>query len=285
MPSKTNVVPGPKAEKPPKDLAPHSIEWYDRLFETQGGYFYPWKSELPPDNGEDTFITLLNGLLNPSLNVLDIGCGHGDIPISIAPFVKHVYAYDAVKGFIDKAEKERKSRSISNITFKCANSKDKATGAIRMPFEDGLMDLFICRRGPNHWIKDARRVARKNAACLALVFVEPRPPSWNAMLPDALQLTVSPRKEDVDAMIKGHRAILAECGIELESTWYFDEPERFMRPDELYKWLAFGKSASLVPSFSEVKGILQEVFIKFSDDKGAVVARHMRYLWKGVIRK
>jgi len=41
-------------------LTPHGPEWYDRLARLQRGYHYPWKSVLPPFNGEDVYLHLLH---------------------------------------------------------------------------------------------------------------------------------------------------------------------------------------------------------------------------------
>ena len=60
---------------------------------------------------------------------------------------------------------------------------------MRLPGADGSYDLLICRRGPFHWVEDARRVARPSATLLMLV-PDPRPlPPWNDRLPEILRLS------------------------------------------------------------------------------------------------
>ena len=55
----------------------HSDAWYDQLSEAQEGYYYPWESVVPPFNGEDTYVEMVNSFLTRNVDVLDVGCGHG----------------------------------------------------------------------------------------------------------------------------------------------------------------------------------------------------------------
>jgi len=270
-----------KKRKIMNDITPHSNEWYDRLFKLQGGYFYPWKSELPQFNGEDTYLDILHKHLNTSLTVLDIGCGHGDIPISIAPYVKHVYAYDRVHGFIERATQEQIRLSLTNITFKCSDSKSKDN--VRMPFEENSIDLFISRRGPTHWIKDAKRVAKSNAYCLALLPVSSPALQWNNLLPDSLKLDITVNKTAQSTFISNYEANLKRHDIELVSSWYFDVPEVLASSFDFYKYLSFGKSPDKIPSYDSIKFILDDIILKHGSE-GKIEIRHVRYLWKGRIK-
>lgn len=264
------------------DLKPHSNEWYDRLFELQGGYFFPWKSELPQCNGEDTYIEILKTLFDESLTVLDIGCGHGDIPISIAPYFKHVYAYDRVSGFIDRAISEQARLSLTNITFKCSNSKDK--GIVRIPFEDNSIDLFISRRGPTHWIEDAKRVAKSNATCLALIPVPSPTPPWNNLLPAAFKSDHTVNKTEQTTFVADYESRLKQNDIDVTASWYFDVPEIFSTTFDYYQALTFGRLPDEVPSYDSIKNDLDDIALKHGKD-GKIEVRHVRYLWKGRVNK
>jgi len=264
------------------DIKPHSNEWYDRLFELQGGYFFPWKSELPQFNGEDTYIEMLKSLFDKSLTGLDIGCGHGDIPISIAPYFKHVYAYDRVCGFIDRAIDEQTRLSLTNITFKCSNSKGQ--DGVKMPFEDNSIDLFISRRGPTHWIKDAKRVAKSNAICLVLIPVPSPTPIWNHLLPDAFKSDQIVDKTTQTAFVADYESRLKQNDIEVTSSWYFDVPEIFPTTFDYYQALTFGRLPDEVPSYESIKNILDDIAQKHGKD-GKIEVRHARYLWKGRVNK
>jgi hypothetical protein len=55
-------------------LQPHSNEWYEKLAETISSYYYPWKSVLPENHGEDNYLKMLQSELSKEDIVLDAGC-------------------------------------------------------------------------------------------------------------------------------------------------------------------------------------------------------------------
>ena len=148
-------------------LRPHSPDWYDRLAILQDGYYYHWISILSPNNGEDAYLTLLNQHLNTDLDALDVGCGHGEVAISIVSKCRTILAYDRVERYIQIAQSTAKNQGLSNIIFQCADSSaEKNAGRVHIPAEDNVFDLHISRRGPLHWLDDARRVARLGAVII-----------------------------------------------------------------------------------------------------------------------
>src|SRR5687767_12494579 len=106
-----------------EDLMPQSAAWCERLARQQGGYFYDWRSVLEPGNGEDLYTKLVELELDPSIDVVDAGCGHGQDVLRIAPRVRSVVGYDRTAAFIAIAEEQRRSGGIDNARFLCADSK------------------------------------------------------------------------------------------------------------------------------------------------------------------
>src|SRR5262245_1898292 len=100
-------------------IRPHSPEWYDRLATLQRGYYYPWKSRLPAFNGEDVFLTLLHDIITPEKDVLEAGCGHGELALQVAASCRTLLAYDRIPAYIHLAQAAQAQRSISNVTFIC----------------------------------------------------------------------------------------------------------------------------------------------------------------------
>ena len=90
---------------------PHSPEWYDRLATLQDGYYYPWKSKVAAQNGEDAYLELVHQYLSPEKDVLDVGCGHGEVALTLSPHCRSIFAYDRVEKFIqiadENAQKEK----------------------------------------------------------------------------------------------------------------------------------------------------------------------------------
>ena len=141
-------------------LKPHSDAWYDRLATLQSGYFYPWRSTVPPYNGEDTFLAMLDSLLAPDKDVLEVGCGHGAMALDYAPRCRSVLAVDRVPAFVELARQGARAQGIANVQFVCDEGYDEDAQRPRIPAADQSFDLLISRRGPLHWVEDAKRVAR-----------------------------------------------------------------------------------------------------------------------------
>lgn len=261
-------------------LQPHSNEWYDRLATLQAGYYYPWQSQLPPLNGEDTYLDLVHQHLRPDLAVLDVACGHGEVALAIAPACRSVVGYDRVAPWIERATQRAQQQGLTNATFVCHNSaRDANGGQARLPGEANAFDLLICRRGPFHWVEDARRVARPGATLLMLV-PDARPvPPWNDWLPEVFRQRPA---ADPHWARKSIEERLSLGQLTLHSWWDFEVPEFFAGPAQLYDMLAWGWTADEVPAFAEVEPALARIFAEYGDPAG-VVLRHVRHLWKAIV--
>lgn len=261
-------------------LQPHSPEWYDRLATWQDGYYYGWDSQLAPGNGEEEYLELVNQHLRPDSDVLDVACGHGEVALAIAPFCQSVVGYDRVASWIERARQTARQQGLTNATFLCHDSSlDANEGKACLPGADGSYDLLICRRGPFHWVEDARRVARPSATLLMLV-PDPRPlPPWNDRLPEILRLSAPTDPHWARPAIEKRLAI---GGLTFHSWWSFDVPEFFPGPAQFYDFLTWGWTAEEVPSFPEMQPILEKIFTEYAGPTGLEL-RHIRHLWKAVV--
>lgn len=150
-------------------LEPHSPAWYKQLAKVQQGYYYPWRSQVSPFNGEDAYLELVKAQLKPKLDVLDAGCGHGEVALDIAPLCCSILAYDLVEEYITVATTEAEKRGLENIEFVCANSYGKANGGKpKLPAHDHSIELFISRRGPLHSIAAAKGAAKPGTTMIML---------------------------------------------------------------------------------------------------------------------
>ena len=98
-------------------IRPHSPEWYDRLATLQDGYYYPWKSQVAPSNGEEAYLNIVRRNLSPEKDVLDVACGHGEVALDFAPLCRSLLAYDRVDPYIQIAQKGSRKRNITNVTY------------------------------------------------------------------------------------------------------------------------------------------------------------------------
>ena len=261
-------------------LSPHSNEWYDRLSELYDGYIYPWKSHIPPNNGEDTYLHLVREHISKEKNVLDVGCGHGEVPLMLSPFCKSIIGYDRVSKYIEIAQENLIKEDLDNVKFICANSKIKHNGdiTIKIPVEDNSIDVFISRRGPTHWFPEVKRVGKERAVLIELNPIHSPCPEWNNELPKVFRSNYSgksPNQDFPDEIIEK----LGKAGIKMHSYWIFDVPNIFSSIEEYYNCLSWGFIDCKIPSFIECKKTLKSIFKRYGGPEGLDI-RFRRFLWK-----
>jgi SAM-dependent methyltransferase len=261
-------------------LPRQSTEWYDRLPALQEGYYYPWRSRLGEWNGEEEYLTLVRQHLRPEADVLDVACGHGEVALMIAPSCRSVLGYDRMAAWVALGRQAARDRDLANVTFICHDSSAAANdGRPRLPAPDASFDLLICRRGPFHWIEDARRVGRPGAALLMLVPDATPLTPWHAWLPEPLQWEPASDPHWARPAIERR---LTPAGLTIHSWWSFDVPELFPDPEQLYIWLAWGYTPDEIPSLAEIYPVLERIFNEYGGSDG-VELRRRRYLWKSIL--
>ncbi len=258
----------------------HSNDWYDNLSKVQRGYYYPWKSRVGDNNGEEAFIELVKKTLSPDLTVLEVGCGHGELALSLAGICKRIIAYDRVPSYVELAKHLQSHESIENVGFLCYNALD--SGELRLPAENESIDLIISRRGPMHWIGDARRVCRSGATLIALCPMEEPIPAWSSKLPPKTHYENSGRHTGSGSIHQSIDNRLHQAGLTLHSGWGFDVPESFDDPTQLYTMITWGLPAAEVPSYEDLSRKLEHIYEIYAEKQG-IVLRHCRYLWKAMI--
>lgn len=262
-------------------LSPHSPQWYDRLATMQEGYWYPWGSKLGKWNGEDEYLTLVDEHLGPDLDLLDVACGHGEVALQVAARCRSVVAYDRIASWVARAQDAAQEQGVTNVTYLCHDSsRDVNGGVARLPGDAQRYDLLICRRGPFHWVEDARRVARPGATMIMLV-PDARPlPVWNDLMPEPFRFTHVPDDPNWARNSIGPR--LAAADLALHSWWDFDVPEYFATPEHFYGYLIWGYAPSEKPDYDEVAPALERIFADHAGVDGLEL-RHVRHLWKAVV--
>ena len=260
-------------------LPPHSSAWYDRLATLQQGYSYPWRSHLESFHGEDIYRALIRQHLQADMDVLDIACAQGEMAVEIAPSCRSVVGYDRIAAWIRLAQQTAQERGLTNTTFICHDSSAEANGGhVRLPVTASSFDFLICSKGPFHWIKDARRVARPGAVLLMLI-PDARPLTvWTAQLPEPLRW----QESDPHWAQPVIEQLLKEAELSLHSWWSFDVPEIFPNPEQLYLWRAWGCTPDEVPSFAEVAADLTRIFTRYGGPRGLEI-RRPRYIWKAIV--
>ena len=57
--------------------------------------------------------------LNPSMDVLDFGCGTGLLTVALQPFVRSITGVDSSQGMLDVFQTKIKEQNLSNVKIKC----------------------------------------------------------------------------------------------------------------------------------------------------------------------
>jgi ubiquinone/menaquinone biosynthesis C-methylase UbiE len=264
-------------------IQPHAPNWYDRLSSLQQGYFYPWKSRIAPGNGEEAYLYLVHQYLTTEKDVLDVGCGHGDVALELAPHCRSILAYDRVERYIQIAQEVAREKNVKNVTYVCFDSSDEFNnGAARIPAETQSFDLMISRRGPLHWLEDARRVARPGAILIQLNPLETPLPPWANRLPEPLRSAAG--IESQTGMLNSVKYRLELGGLALHSAWTYDVPEFLDDPHELYTRLSWGYIPGEVPAWDDVRSIIEQIFSDYSTEPDGLVMRHTRLLWTAFVK-
>ncbi len=77
-----------------------------------------------PVSNETTYqkkLEITRAYFAPNSEVLEFGCGTGEIAISHAPFVQHIHAIDVSPKMLEFAQAKVEVADIINVTFVCAN--------------------------------------------------------------------------------------------------------------------------------------------------------------------
>lgn len=260
----------------------HSNTWYDNLARVQEGYYYPWKSRVGDRNGETAFIEIVKEHLTPEMRVLEVGCGHGDLALELAPFCHSIVAYDRVSAYIDLANRNKEAAGADNIEYLCYDMLDPDLEKPVLPVPEQSIDMIIGRRAPLHWIADARRACREGGVLLELNPMEEPIPAWSSKLPTRLHYENSGRHTGTGSIHQSVENRLHQAGLTLHSGWGFDVPEVFDDPRELYRMLAWGLPADEIPDYADLETRINGIFERYAEDDG-IVLRHCRFLWKAYV--
>ncbi|HMN31161.1 MAG TPA: methyltransferase domain-containing protein, partial [Caldilineaceae bacterium] len=137
------------------------------------GFAHRWRSSVAAGNGEDAFIALLEQHLRPDSDVLDLGCGHGELTLTLAARCRTIVGIEREAGYLELAKELAAEQKVTNVQFflvNLAGGGDQERPFAGIPLADESIDLFVNRRGPllRRYLAEARRVARRGAVIVGL---------------------------------------------------------------------------------------------------------------------
>jgi SAM-dependent methyltransferase len=246
------------------------------------GFAHRWQSSVAPGNGEDAFIGLIEQFLHPDCDVLDLGCGHGELTLTIAARCRTMTGIEREPGYLELARELAAERGITNVRFFQVNMGAAEDGGPGIPLAGDSIDLFINRRGPilQRYLAEAIRVARKGAVMVGLHPTGNTPaPAWCDELPEPYRnVFMTVPFEEVTGWVKDP---LRAAGISDYSLWWMDVPEFLRSPYELYVRLG-GTEIAGAPEYQNVEPQLEKIIKQHGTAQG-IILRHQRVLWQAYL--
>jgi SAM-dependent methyltransferase len=240
------------------------------------GFAHRWDSVVADGNGEDFFLDLLEEYLRPDADVLDVGCGHGELSLAIARRAGSVVGVERDPAVLELADELLAESGLTNVRFvqaELAGPGESHPGGL-LPLPDSCVDLVVDRRGPPlpRFLDDLLRVARPGATVLGMHAAGTAPaPPWAASMPSLRARFSSAGHDEIAGWVTGP---LERLGITEYRLWWLDVPEYLYSARSLYDRLADDG----VPPWQTVAAEAEAAFAENEAD-GAVALRHIRLVW------
>lgn len=240
------------------------------------GFNHDYDAYVEDGSGEDFFLALVENELGAEVDLLDVGCGHGDLTLELAQSVRSVVGVDRTPGLIDLAWELASERGTSNARFVHAElaGPDVNRPRVPLPLEDGSIDLVIDRRGPTieRFIDGLGRVGRPGTLVIGVHPAGgPPAPRWADELPSFRH-----RFDAIDpAIVRAWVVNPAERrGLHSYRLWWIDVPEHLPTPRALYDKLKFDGS----PAYEAVAVEIEGAFDRHAEEEG-IALRHQRLVF------
>ena len=81
------------------------------------GFAHCWQSSVASGNGEDAFIELVDQYLRPDWDVLDLGCGHGELTMILAGRCRTIVGVEREPGYVELAKELAAEQKVANVQF------------------------------------------------------------------------------------------------------------------------------------------------------------------------
>ncbi len=245
------------------------------------GFSHRWDSIVADGNGEDFFLELLSRHLTASSDVLDVGCGHGDLTLSVARQARSVIGIERETSRLALARELLAESGLHNVCFIETElaGPDTAHRGGPLPLASSCVDLVIDRRGPtlSAYLDDLLRVARPGTVILGMHPAgSAPPPPWAPSVPSLAGHLVCLPYEQVAGWVTDP---LNRHGITDYRLWWIDVPEYLLSARSLHTRLARAPGAPVPPPWESVAAEIEAAFAA-NQVEGAVALRHIRLVWE-----
>jgi len=247
------------------------------------GFSHRWRSSVAEGNGEDEFVELVERCLRPDHDVLDLGCGHGELTLILAAKCRSIVGIEREPAYLELARELAAEQNVENARFfevNLAGQADEDRVFAGLSLADDSIDLVVNRRGPilRRYLEEALRVARPGAVMVGLHPGGNGPaPIWCEQLPEPFRKAAL-AGWSFDTTASWVTDPLCEAGISDYSLWWLDVPELLASPYDLYVRLSAFEPADAQP-YGDVEPQLTEIFEQYRVP-GGIILRHQRLLWQ-----
>lgn len=240
------------------------------------GFNHDYDGYVEDGDGEDLFLDLIDQVLTPDADLLDVGCGHGDLTLELAARARSAAGVDRTQVLIDLARELATERGADNVRFEHAElvapHEDHPGGPLPLP--DSSVDLVIDSRGPSieRFVDDLRRIGRPGTTVIGVHPAGgPPAPAWADELP-----TFRHRFDPIDPRVIESWVVNPALtrGLDAFRLWWVDVPEHLPNAQALYDKLKFDHA----PPFDTVADELGGVFNRHANDRG-IALRHQRLVF------
>src|SRR5688572_6500967 len=100
------------------------------------GFAHRWQSSVAAGNGEDAFLSLVEQYLRPDCDVLDLGCGHGELTLTLASRCRTIVGIERDAGYLGLAREFAVERDITNVQFFQVNVGGADEGSPGIPLAE-----------------------------------------------------------------------------------------------------------------------------------------------------
>ncbi|MDQ0888917.1 SAM-dependent methyltransferase [Paenibacillus sp. V4I9] len=247
----------------PEWVEPHSLEWYEQLFQEVGEYKYPWKSQFDEERAEKIFVDKITTYLGNG-RLLDVGCGHGEFALQFSINAREVVGIDTVEGFIKTGNKNKLKENTYFFVI---------DGNGNLPFLDNYFDVAYTKKGPRDWYHEGNRIVKPGGLILGFYHAG----SYGALrelFPGLYSPRPKPEPNDLLRELKLDDSGLNDIKVEL-----LEEIEYLSTPEDVLLKKCFGQNKKLREIvWKECLQDVEGIFNKHATSKGLKIINYYHLL-------
>ncbi|MFA5870456.1 MAG: class I SAM-dependent methyltransferase [Candidatus Paceibacterota bacterium] len=190
---------------------------------------------------QPNFFEYLKKHANRNFNVLDVGCGSGELTLKLSPYFKKIIGIDPFKEYIKTAKQQKKNDGIKNVTFRIEDGR-------KLPFKNEYFDIIFSSRGPLsadiNFMNEGSRVLKKEGIMFEETIGEKDKSELKKIFGRGQNYPIQETK------LKSVKKLLKQSGMKLIESKYFLYYQIYPSINEVIEIL---ERAPIIPHFNKIK--------------------------------